>query len=211
MKVTLKDIVLGLTIAIMAFIIFDGCESRKKIVRQNIELLDQVDSVSFYKSKSDELIASNEALVITSVNQIEGLEKELNDLKLKKPRTVIKVNTVAEIKEVEVLIDVPCEDFNLPFEVDSSYYHIKGLLTNKALKFNSVTIPNEQAIYVADLRKKWWKKKEYSVVVTNTNPYIESVGLTSYTIEPDKEFYKKKWFWTVVGFVGGVYIGSRVN
>ena len=92
----------------------------------------------------------------------EGLEKELNDLKLKKPRTVIKVNTVAEIKEVEVLIDVPCEDFNLPFEVDSSYYHIKGLLTNKALKFNSVTIPNEQAIYVADLRKKWWKKKEYS-------------------------------------------------
>jgi hypothetical protein len=148
---------------------------------------------------------------VTSASQVKGLEEELKDLRLKKPRTVIKWKTRIEIKEVEVLLDIPCEDFSLSFEVDSSYYNIKGLLTNKALKFNSVTIPNEQAIYVADLRKKWWKKKEYSVVVTNTNPYIESVGLTSYTIEPDKEFYKKKWFWTVVGFVGGVYIGSRVN
>lgn len=211
MKITLKDISFLVILALMGFLLFDGCQAKNRYKRQAIESLNYTDSVSFYKSKSGDLIALNEALVVSSAEQVKGLEKELEDLKLKKPRTVIKYKTRTEIEEIEVPIEIPCEDFRLPFTVDSTYYNINGLLTKDALKFNSISIPNEQFIAVADKRDKWWKARKYSVVVKNSNPYVTSLGLQSYTIEPEKEFYKKRWFWTAIGFVGGTYVGKQLK
>jgi hypothetical protein len=211
MKLGIKDIAFLVTLATMAFFLFDGCQAKKKYEKQTIAVANYIDSVSFYKSKSGNQIAVNEALIVSSESQISGLEEELDDLKLKKPRTVIKYKTRTEIEEIEVPIEIPCEDFKLAFEVDSTYYNIKGLLTNDALNFNNISLPNEQSIYVADKREKWWKAKQYSVVVTNSNPHIASIGLESYTIEPEKEVYKKRWFWAAVGFAGGFIARNQIN
>ena len=210
MTLKTKDILFVVIIA-MALFIFDGCEDNRKAVKQNEELLGYTDSTTYYKSKSGELVASNKALVISSANQVKGLEKKLKDLRLKKPRTVIRYKTITEIKEVKVGIDIPCEDFERYITVDSANYTIDVKLTQDNLFFKSIQIPNTQDIYVADLRENWWKKKDLSVVVTNSNPIVTSVGITSYTIEPDKEFYKKRWFWAAVGFAGGVFITYKNN
>ena len=101
MRVTIKDIILLVIIAVMAFFIFDGCQAKKRVLQQSESLASYTDSISFYKSKSDELIASNETLVITSASQVSGLKEELENLRLKKPRTVIKYKNRVEIKEVE--------------------------------------------------------------------------------------------------------------
>jgi len=211
MKLTLKDIIFLVILATLAFFLFDGCQAKKKYEKQSIKVLNYEDTLSFYKSKSGDLIASNEALIVSSAEQVKGLEKELKELRLKKPRTVIKYKSKTEIEEVEVPIEIPCEDFKLKFEVDSTYYNIKGLLTEDALKFESISIPNSQSIIVADKREKWWKNKTYSVIVTNSNPFVTSVGLKSYTIEPEKEFYKKRWFWAALGFAGGVITSNQIN
>ncbi len=204
MKVTIKDIILLVIIAVMAFFIFDGCQAKKRVLQQSESLASYTDSISFYKSKSDELIASNETLVITSASQVSGLKEELENLRLKKPRTVIKYKNRVEIKEVEVAIDIPCEDFSLPFVVDSTYYNIGGVITNNSLKFDSVVIPNKQSIYVAELKEKWYKSPSKSVVITNSNPLIESVGLESFIIKDEKKFYQKPAFLIGVGFAAGL-------
>ena len=118
MKITLKDISFLVILATMAFFLFDGCEAKKKLAEQSIDILNYEDSVTYYKSRTGDLIASNEAMVISNVEQVKGLEEKLEDLKLKKAKVVVEYVTSTEIKEVEVAIDIPCEDFELPFEVD---------------------------------------------------------------------------------------------
>ena len=211
MTLKIKDISFIVTVAVMAFFLFDGCQSRKKIVKQNKELIEYTDSTSYYKSRSGELMASNEALVITSANQVKGLEAKLKELRLKKPRTITQVSTVTEIKEVAVSVEIPCEDFEKNITIDSTNYTVDIRLTQDDLTLKSILIPNVQDIYVADLREKWWKKKELSVVVTNSNPIVKSVGITSYTIEPEKKFYRKRWFWASVGFAAGVFVTYKSN
>ena len=211
MALKIKDILFVIIIVVMAFFIFDGCEANRRAVEQNTELLGYTDSISYYKSKSGELVASNKALVISSTEQVCGLKAKLKELRLKKPRTVIKYKTITEIKEVKIGIDIPCEDFERDITIDSAYYTIDVKLTQDNLFFKSIQVPNIQDIYVADLRTKWWKKKELSVVVTNSNPIVTSIGLTSYTIEPNKEFYKKRWFWFALGVTGGVILTNKIR
>jgi len=208
---TVKDIMFTITLGVMALFVFDGCEAKRNLEKQSISLANYTDSVSIYKSKSGNLVSINEALIVSNESQVRGLEEKLEDLKLKKAKVAIEYKTEIEIKEVEVPIDIPCKDFILPIIVDSTYYNIKGLLTNKALKLNTISIPNEQFIAIANKREKWWKKSVYSVVVTNSNPYVTSLGLKSYTIEPEKEFYKKRWFWTAIGFAGGAYLTNQLK
>lgn len=211
MKFELKDIVFLAILVVMAFFLFDGCQAKKSLEEQNQAILNYEDSVSFYKTKSGALVASNTALKINSAKQVAGLEKKIKDLKLRKPKVIIEYRNSVEIDSVEVPIEIPCEDFELPFEIDSNYYDIKGVLTNKALKFNSISIPNEQTIAVANKKEKWYKSSVYSVVVKNSNPYIQSTGLQSYTIKPETKFYEKKWFWAAIGFAGGLYVGNQTK
>ena len=211
MKLNLKDILFIVVITAMAFFLFDGCEAKRVLEKQSVSIANYEDTVAYYKSESGKQVVINKALEINSIKQIKGLEEALADLKVKKAKVAIKYETSVEIKEVEVPIEIPCEDFSLPFELDSTYYKIKGLLTNETLKFNTISIPNEQLIVVANKRKKWYKKSEYSVVVTNSNPYVTSVGLQAYTIEPEKELYKKRWFWAVLGFAGGIYVTNKLE
>jgi len=210
MKFSLKDILFIVVLATMAFFLFDGCQAQRALEAQSIDIANYEDSVSYYKTKSGQLVVVNKALEINSISQIKGLEEELADLKVKKAKVAIKYTSSVEIKEIEIPIEIPCEDFSLPIELDSTYYSIKGLLTNKALKIDAVYIPNEQTIVVADKRDKWYKKRVYSVVVKNSNPYVRSLGLKAYTIEPEDKFYEKTWFLVATGFVAGVITYKKV-
>ena len=211
MKVDLKDILFIIVIIVMAFFLFDGCKAKKKLARQSIEIINYEDSVSYYKSKTGDLIGYNKALEVSSANQIKGLEKELTELKLKKPKVVIRYRNKIKIDSVKVPLEIPCEDFTREINVDSNYYKIVINLTNESLLFKSITIPNKQSIIVANKKEKWWKPSEYSVVVKNSNPNIESTGLQSYTIKPEKKLYEKKWFWITVGLTGGLYLGNKIR
>lgn len=211
MKLNLKDILFAAIVGVLLLFLVDGCDAKRKLERQSLEILNYEDSVSFYKSKTGDLIAYNTALKVSSAEQIKGLEKELKELKLKEPEVVIRYKSKTMIDSIAIPIEIPCEDFTKEIDVDSAHYKIAINLTNESLLFKSILIPNEQSIFVAKKKERWWKASEYSVVVKNSNPYMQSLGLQSYTIKPNDKFYEKKWFWTALGAAGGFYVGYKLN
>lgn len=211
MKITLKDILFIAILAVMAFFLLDGCEAKRALENETVSLASYKDSVHYYTSRNGELIATNKALVISNEEHVDGLKEELKNLKLKKAKVVVKYETVTQIQDVEIPIDIPCEDFSKEVYIDSTHYRMQLHLTRSQLKIRELSFPNNQTIAVAKKKEKWWKASEYSVVVKNSNPNVISVGLQSYTIEPEKEFYKKRWFWAAVGFLGGAYVGNQLK
>ena len=211
MTIELKDIFFISAILVMAFFLFDSCKDKQSIANQNMEIVNYKDSVSYYKSKTGSLVSYNQALEASSASQIKGLERDLKDLRLKKPKVIVRYKNKIQVDSIQVPLQIPCEEFSKNITVDSAHYKITMSLTDKALLFKSITIPNKQSIIVADKKEKWWKDSKYSVVVKNSNPYMRSVGLEAYTIEPEKKFYETRWFWITVGITSGLYLGNKIR
>ena len=211
MNLNLKEVLLLAIIGMLVFFTLDGCNAKRTAKQQSITIAEYKDSVSFYKSESGELIAINTAIMVSSEKTIADLKKELNDLKLKNPEVVIKYRTNVRIDSILVSLDIPCEKFNKDYYIDSTNYKVCINLTDTSLLLRELVIPNNQTIAVGNVRQKWYKPTEYSVVVKNSNPHVESVGLKAYTIKPEKKIYEKNWVWLTIGVLGGGYLGHTLN
>jgi hypothetical protein len=87
----------------------------------------------------------------------------------------------------------------MPFNLNDKYYAINGRSTNKGLFIDELSIPNTQSIVVGN-RKQGFLRTEYRIEVQNSNPYIKTTDIDSYTI---KERNKR------LGL--GLYIGYGLN
>ena len=211
MNLNLKKVLLLAIIGMLVFFTLDGCNAKRTAKQQSITIAEYKDSVSFYKSESGELIAINTAIMVSSEKTIADLKKELEDLKLKNPEVVIKYRTNVRIDSILVSLDIPCEKFNKDYYIDSTNYKVCINLTDTSLLLRELVIPNNQTIAVGNVKQKWYKPTEYSVVVKNSNPHVESVGLKAYTIKPEKKIYEKNWVWLTLGVLGGGYLGHTLN
>lgn len=211
MNLNLKEVLLLAIIGMLVFFTLDGCNAKRTAKQQSITIAEYKDSVSFYKSESGELIAINTAIMVSSEKTIADLKKELNDLKLKNPEVVIKYRTNVRIDSILVSLDIPCEKFNRDYYIDSTNYKVCINLTDTSLLLREIVIPNSQTIAVGNVKQKWYKPTEYSVVVKNSNPHVESVGLKAYTIKPEKKIYEKNWVWLTLGVLGGGYLVHTLN
>jgi len=214
MKINFQSGVLLFSIGIIIFLLIDSCERKEQMYQQAVEIANYNDTVMSYKDKNGKMIDYNNALQVdleTAYDNVAGLEKEVKDLKLKKPEVIVKYRNSVQIDSVEVELEIPCNDFRKDFTIDSTHYLISGTLTNKSLLFKDITIPNEQTFIVANKRPKWYKSKEYVIVTKNSNPYVMSDGLQSYTIKPTKKFYQKWYFHVGVGVVGGLLLDNMVK
>lgn len=211
MNLNLREVLLLAVIGMLVFFTLDGCNAKRKVKQQSISIAEYKDSVSFYKSESGELIAINTAIMVSSEKTIADLKKELEDLKLKKPEVVIKYRTNVRIDSITIKLDIPCEKFSKDYYIDSTDYKVCINLSDTSLLLKEIVIPNSQTIAVGNVRQKWYKPTEYSVVVKNSNPYVESVGLKAYTIKPEKKIYEKNWVWLTIGVLGGGYLGYTLN
>jgi len=214
MKINFQTGVLLFAVAIIMFLLFDSCERNKEMYSQSVALSNYTDSVKTYKDKNGKLIDYNQSMKVSldvAYANVAGLEDKIKTLKLKKPEVVIKYTNSVVLDSIDIPIEIPCDDFFLPFLVDSPHYVIDGTLTNRELKFNSIFVPNEQTFVVAKKKPKWYKGSEYVVVVDNSNPYIRSQGLQSYTIKPEKEFYEKWYFLVGAGVLGGLILDNMVK
>ena len=55
-------------------------------------------------------------------------------------------------------------------------------------------------------KDKWWKRKERVATVTNTNPYIDVQGISSFTIKEDHKWYQKSWIKIGIGVIAGATV-----
>lgn len=211
MKLNYQSVVTLLAVGIAVFMLMDGCNKREKMYQQAVDIANYNDTIMSYKDKNGNMVDYNKALQVdleTAYDNVAGLEKEMKDLKLKKPEVIVKYRNSVQIDSVEVELEIPCEEFRKDFVIDSTHYLISGTLTNTSLLFKDITIPNEQTFIVANKRPKWYKPKEYVIVTKNSNPYVMSDGLQSYTIKPTKKLYQKWYFHVGVGLAGGLLLDS---
>lgn len=168
------------------------------------------DTVMTYKAKNGELVSYNDAMEAELDNVLdvnEELEGDLKNLRLKvkdlRSFTKVVTNTVLDSIKVPFEVKLPCDSFSTTFEKQDTHYWLKGSLTESLLSIDTLSIPNEQKIYVSSKRNGFLKPKSFVVTLQNTNPYVQTIGLQNYTIENRKKWYEKDVWKFGAGFLGG--------
>lgn len=195
-------------IALMFLLAKCGYEARQDASRIS-DLLQYEHEVKTYITKGGTVVDYNTNLEVavkdliatqdTLLDYVAGLELKIKDVK---STTVITERLKLDTLKVPVLF-TRC-DFDTTLRLDSTHYNMDITVTNEGLTFNSLEFPNRSGITIAERRPKWYKSKESIVTVTNSNPFMKTDGITSYTIQQNNKWYGKWW----VHAIGGVIAGS---
>lgn len=196
-------IVIFALIALVCFLLFRSCDQSKEVnrIKTNNEILK--DSVIYSKSKLGQEIASKRVLEVSYKELKEGFwikDDSLKDLtdRLKKIQSATIIKTVYQIDTVEVRFEVPIDyKFSRSWEKNTSYYSITGLVTEKGITIDKLSLSNTQRLVIGT--KKGFFSNTLSVEVTNSNPYVKTKDLLTQSVTiPDKRFG--------LGFFAGVDI-----
>lgn len=174
------------------------------------------DTISTYKNKHGKLVSQKRTLQIT-IKDLERQNVKLSDSKaelLKHVKELQEDNNVINSAYIEtktrldsLLNTLPqiYPDINRVVFTDSTNYlnyriTIGNVLPYESkvpyMKFNKFTIPNKINVDFV-----WGEKSEgypMSVKVTNSNKYVQTIGIESYAIpelKPDKNGWQKTWDW----------------
>jgi len=212
----IREVIILALLIVLIMLGVDSCKNKSKMYEQATAINNYQDTILRYSDREGELVDYNKSLKLNlkvALENVDGLKGDLKRLKLKKPKVIVKYKNTVRIDSVEVEHEIilPCDEFSYAFNVDSSNYSITGLLTDKKLSFDRISIPNNQTFIVADKREKWYKSKQYVVVVDNSNPYVVSSGLQSYTITPRKKPHEKWYTKLGAGFVLGVLFSNSIK
>lgn len=228
MKVELKfwhGLVLMGVLAI--FFKIQGCNSDRKYENEVEKNLRYKDTVMTYQAQDGTLVNFNEALEtrLDAFFEVQGdsVKNYLRNIKIPKPDVVTVYSERFYVDSIpQVSLGLTNCDFDTTFTLDNPWYNINGRVTDEALKINSITIPNKATIVVGDSKQKWWKRKEYIVTIDNTNPYIQTQGIQSYTFKEKQSrlsigpsigygFYYDPWKGNVGhGITGSISLNYRL-
>lgn len=207
------NILYGLVFVIGVALYIAKCNESKKFKSDVQELSEYKDSAQYYIDKTTgEKIALNRALDLSDATvgyleeQNANLARQVDKFKKVAAAAVIKSEAKVDSFQVTLHDTIPCLFNPISFAIDSSHYKISGRIARTNLFIDGLTIPNEQTLVIGKKKGNIFKKKEYSIEVTNSNPFISVWGLQGYTFSPDKKFYEKPWFWAAVGFGAGFAI-----
>ena len=199
---------LHLVVVVVGFLWFRSC-SQKTGVENDLSNYHKVmnDTISYYETKNGDIIASKLAiegsnksleLLISSLNDS---TKQLKTLvsKFKRVASASQTKTITVIDSIKVPYSIDGVVFDKTFRLKEPYYTINGRSTNNGLFIDDLSIPNTQSIVVGK-RKKGFLKTEYRIEVQNSNPFINTTAVDSYTL---KERKKR------IGL--GIYLGYGLN
>lgn len=151
----------------------------------------QNDSVKTYNAKDGTTVEFNNALKIQFdaflEAQSDSVKTYLKNIRIPKPDVITVYNDRVYIDSIpQVGLNIQGCEFDTTFNITDPWYEVSGRLSNKALKLESIMIPNKTTFVIGDRKEKWYKKSEYVVTVNNSNPHIQSEGLQSYTFKENR-------------------------
>lgn len=214
MSFRIYDIILALFLLTVLFFSVSKCRTTQSAYIPIENLLMYKDSAKVYKSKSDKLIYYNEILKVSEKElkiAKDSLMKVIDDLRIKKPKTITKIVTEIVYKDVPVYYTdtLPCDTFNIPFTHVNDWIAINGRSHNKGLDFKNINITNDLLIVTGEKKNGLFKRNQQVVSVVSNNPYLSVTNLSNYNIKPKVPFYDKWWFKAAL-FGGGVIVGTRL-
>ena len=196
---------------LIALISFGGYSQWKKINDKYNETLTIVDE------KEQALIVTKESLD-EYVNKNEDLKKEVKKFKKISSITKSSTNTIIDTIKVAFLDTVRVDSngyFVKDIKIDSTYYKMDFRIDNVSFNLNHLEIPNDQTIIIGDKKIKnimgISKGTEYTIDITNSNPYVQTLNIQNFTIKDEKKWYQTKTFHTVGGMVIGGYIVYKIQ
>lgn len=165
-------------------------------------------------------IAQKPAVVVTQeafediVAQNKTLQKAIKDaeFKVKNVSTITQVITKTYIDTISITLhdSIPCNDFiPIAFAIDSAYYSIAGVIKKKSLAFTTINFPDSLSVITAK-KKHLFRKNEFIVSVSHSNPLIKTVGITNLTISEQRKWWQSEWLKAGVGFVGGIVVSQKL-
>ena len=196
---------------LIAIISFAGYKQYQILNNKYNETLTIVDE------KEQALIVSKESLD-EYVNKNEDLKKQVK--KFKKINSITKSSTKTVIDTIKVaFLDTIRVDSNGYFakdiKIDSLHYKMDFRVDNSSFNLNTLEIPNEQTIIIGNKKIKnimgISKGTEYTIDVTNSNPYVQTLNMQNFTIKDEKKWYETKTFHTMGGMVVGGYIVYKLQ
>lgn len=203
-KVSILNVALILALIFMV----DAWSSERKYSKQNTRNLSLMqDSVSIHKKAF--LITENTLKELENEN--EQLKKDIKDFK-----SITSITTITTVTQIDTIY-VPFNDsidctFSTSIDIDSTFYKISATVSNEGLALSRIEIPNRMSVVVGDKKVKGWlgitTGKEYSIIVNNTNPYIQTQNTHNYTIVKRDKWYESPYFLVGAGFIGGVLIAK---
>jgi len=203
-KVSILNIALGLAVLFIA----NAWSSERKYSKQNTRNLSLMqDSVAIHKKAY--LITDRTLKELKNEN--EQLKEDLKDFK-----SVTSITTITSVTKIDTIY-VPFNDsidcnFSTSIDIDSTFYKISATISNEGMALTRIEVPNRMSIIVGDKKIKGWMGvttgKEYSIIVNNTNPYIQTQNTHNYTIVKRDKWYESPYFLVGAGFIGGVLIAK---
>lgn len=185
-------------------------ESKSQDASTTIEqLTGKVDS---YKTKYDQLVESKESVILEN-DDFKFINDSLRDVisKFKEPETVTKYKWRLKTDTMEVLIPVYINDSDslfYDFIKDDGYNIVSGTVSKSKIKINPIEVNNELSIVSGYKKRGFFKKKRHYIDISNSNPYIQTKGITTFHVQPKKSWHEKWWVTGAVGVIGGILISN---
>jgi hypothetical protein len=203
---------LVLMAALAVFIIFhiDGCNKDNAKDQRIADLLSYEHTVKEFLAEDGTTVNYNTNLEV-AVEDLIATQDTLLDyianlqLKIKDVHSSTIITERLRVDSIPIPVFLTDCEFDTTVVIDSTHYNMDITMTNRGLMFNTLEFPNRQGVTISERRKdgKWWKRKETILAVTNSNPYIQTDGITSYTFQQKGGFFSKRW----VQLTGGAIIG----
>lgn len=164
----------------------------------------RIDSLAFQteKGKMMDSITFQREVILSERQAADLLRKELSELKSIKQNT--KITTVVEyidrpIPAVDPVIteSLPDGDYmKIPqsFKDSSAHFTLSASLLKTGLQLNSLRIQNTTSISVGMRRKSFFHRAKPVVMVSHSNPMVQTSGLTNITIQQEKSFFDSRGF-----------------
>ena len=219
MKNFVYKIIIAVLLGVALLLFFKSCEKDNMIN----DLEDAIETADLKNQKfettineKNQEITEQKQVILTKDQAIKSGLLDYADLqkKYKNHKTKVQIVTETKFDTIKVPFEPDTSNVVLPpfqkmfkYQDPDKWIGLGGTVTNLGVNFDSISVRNKYSILIAD--KKLMKSKP-SVILTNENPYTKTVEMNNVQIKQVKPFYKKEWFWFVLGVAGKTVIDSKL-
>lgn len=206
------QIVIVAMAVIIAFLFIDSCNEKKKSEDLYGRLGDQDRSLQVYKDASGKNVEYQPVQKFEDLSQIKGLKAKIDSMKIKHAWLYAKYKMEFRVDTISYSIrdSIPCPPFFRDINIDSSFFKMSAMVTNKEFKIITLRIPNDLVVVIGEKKYKWYqlnKKDTTSVFVQNSNKKVSGKQLEPYLIIPAP----KKWSVGASAGYGAVFNNTGVH
>lgn len=186
-----------LTAIFVVLLLMQRCQHQRETDNLLIDVSNYKDTAYFYEAENGKLVAFNDVLELQNQTQAEALLSKDEDFKtllegIKSLDAAGSVTTIYKIKHDTIKLHdtIPCDFDPIAMDKHTDSYDFFATITPSDLIIDSLYIPNVMKFVVGE-QKTGFLKKERRIEVINSNPLVQTTGVTAYTIEdkPNKLKY----------------------